>query len=455
MTVTAELLRRYDRPGPRYTSFPPATKFHEGVGNDAYGEHLGLASRIDAPLSFYSHLPFCGSRCLYCACNTVVTRKHEVVERYLNVLHREIRDVGGLLGERRGLRQLHLGGGTPTHLSPDELRELHGVITSQFEVLPDAEVAIEIDPRVTTPEHLEALYELGFNRLSLGVQDFTLEVQQAINRVQSFEMTRDLVILARQIGFDSINIDLIYGLPFQKPLTFCHNLELLMEIRPERVALYSFAWVPWLKKHQQALDPKNLPSPETKSELFASAIRELTRVGYVSIGMDHFALPDDEMAIAVQEKRLWRNFMGYTVNMAPDMVACGISAISDMAGGYFQNAKALKEYEGSVEGGNLPIERGYILTPDDRIRRHIITSLMCNFRVPIGEVEDRFAIVFAEKFAAELKELAPMVEDEFVEITDDAIDVVGDGRRFVRNVCMVFDPYLKEARDKPTFSRTV
>jgi oxygen-independent coproporphyrinogen III oxidase len=455
MEVSADLIRRYDRPGPRYTSFPPATRFHDGVGGEEYAEHLERASRMEAPLSFYAHLPFCENRCRYCGCNVVVTQEREVVERYLGLLHREIRDVASRLGSRRSLLQYHLGGGTPTQLSVEQLRALHGVIATEFEVMPGAEVAIEIDPRVTSGEQLEALREMGFNRLSLGVQDFTLEVQQAVNRVQPFEMTRDQVERARALGFDSINVDLIYGLPFQKPVTFCLNLERLLEIRPERIALYSFAYVPWLKPHQRALEEKSLPSPETKAELFACAVQELSDAGYVSIGMDHFALPDDEMAIAVERGVLWRNFMGYTVNRAPDQVACGMSGISDVAGGYFQNAKSLADYERIVEAGGLPVERGFLLTPDDVIRRHVITSLMCNNRLRISEIEDRFGLAFWKRFAPEREALAPLIDDGFVEISSDAIDVVGLGRRFIRNVCMVFDPALTDDPEKPSFSRTV
>ncbi|MEW6071991.1 MAG: oxygen-independent coproporphyrinogen III oxidase [Planctomycetota bacterium] len=455
MNITVELLKRYDRPGPRYTSFPPATEFHSGVGEPELAEHLERASRLEAPLSFYAHLPFCEERCLYCGCNVVITKRRDVLRRYLDHLYREIRDLAARLGERRRLSQYHLGGGTPTYLTPDELRELHGVITSEFTVEPAAEVAIEVDPRVTSEEHLAVLRELGFNRLSLGVQDFTREVQEAVDRVQSYESTRDQVALARRLGFESINIDLIYGLPFQKPLTFCRTLELLREIRPDRVAVYSYAHVPWIRGQQREIDPASLPGPETKMELFATAVRELTRAGYLSIGMDHFALPEDEMGRAVAAGKLWRNFMGYTVSHAPDMIGCGASGISDVAGAYFQNVKKLSRYEELVGAGRLPTERGCVLTRDDSIRRHVITSLMCNFTARIREIEDLHNIAFWEYFAKEREGLTPLIADGFVAIHPDRLDVVGIGRRFIRNVCMIFDPYLEKDGAEPRFSRTV
>ena len=455
MTVTAELLKRYDRPGPRYTSFPPATEFHDGVGVAEHAAHLERASQVDAPLSFYAHLPFCEDRCLYCGCNVVITKKRDVMQSYMQALYREIRDVAKRLGDRRRLTQYHLGGGTPTYSSPAELRELHEVITSEFTVEDDAEVAIEVDPRVTSEEHLVGLREMGFNRLSLGVQDFTLEVQEAVNRVQSFESTRDQIAFARSIGFQSVNVDLIYGLPLQKPETFRETLELLKGIRPDRVAVYSYAHVPWMKGQQRTIDPETLPAPETKLELFATAVTEMTNAGYVPIGMDHFALPEDDMGRAAKTGTLWRNFMGYTVNHAPDMIACGVSSISDVAGGYFQNVKKLSTYTKLVESGQLPVERGYILTPDDAIRRHLITSLMCNFTARIPEIEASFGIDFWDYFATERKDLQEMIDDGFVELHPDRIDVVGIGRRFVRNICMVLDPYLKKASDGPRFSRTV
>jgi len=454
--VTADLLRRYDRPGPRYTSYPTAVEFHEGVGAARYAEHLARAARVDAPLSFYIHLPFCEERCLFCGCNVVITRKREVVRRYLDLLVREIHDVAGRLGTRRRLSQYHWGGGTPTYLTPDEMRELQAEVFGEFAIDPGAEVAVEVDPRVTTPEHMAALCELGFNRLSMGVQDFTPEVQEAVNRIQSFERTRDLVALARRLGFASVNIDLIYGLPHQTPETFQRTLEQVVVIRPDRVAVYSFAHVPWLKGQQRKLDVEALPAPSTKIELFARAIDAFTGAGYLPIGMDHFALPEDELGRALADGTLWRNFMGYTVKHAPDMVACGVSGIGDVSGAFFQNRKVLHEYERAVEAGELPVGRGYVLTPDDHVRRYVITSLMCTFRVDVPEVERRFDVRFWEAFSRERESLRPFEADGFVRVAPERIEVVGAGRLFVRNVCMAFDAHLsKHAGEKARFSRTV
>jgi oxygen-independent coproporphyrinogen-3 oxidase len=456
-TVTADLIRRYDRPGPRYTSYPTAVEFHEGVGADVYAERLRRASEaVDDPIALYLHLPFCEERCLYCGCNVVITRKREVEEHYLKVLQREIRDVASRLGDRRKVRQYHWGGGTPTYLSPSEMRALQAVVTSELDVEPDAEVAVEIDPRVTTQEHLEAIRELGFNRLSMGVQDFTPEVQREVNRVQPYEDTRDLVERARALGFGSINVDLIYGLPLQNPVSFQRTLELVLQIRPERLAVYSYAHVPWLKVQQRRILEEHLPVPEVKFELIASAVRTFRQAGYLAIGMDHFALPEDELGRALEEGTLWRNFMGYTVRHAPDMVACGMSSIGDVAGAYVQNEKKLIRYEKAVEAGQLAVERGVVLSDDDKLRRHVITAIMCAFHLDFGAVEERFGIDFRSYFREELEALRPMQDDGFLHLHDDHLQVVEEGRLFVRNICMVFDAYLKRARDeKPVFSRTV
>lgn len=456
--VTADLIRRYDRPGPRYTSYPTAVEFHEGVDGTVYAEHLRRAAeRADDPLSLYVHLPFCEERCLYCGCNVVITRKRQVLQPYLDALHREIRRVAARLGDRRRVRQLHWGGGTPTYLTAEEMRDLHAVIASDFSFEEDAETAIEVDPRVTTREHLETLRDLGFRRLSLGVQDFTLEVQEAVNRIQSYEDTADLVATARELGFESLNLDLIYGLPHQNPETFRRTLEQVVEIRPERIAVYSYAHVPWLKVQQRRIMEETLPSPETKLELVASAFRTFSEAGYLSIGMDHFALPEDDLGRAVTNGTLWRNFMGYTVRHAPDMVATGMSAISDVDGAYFQNQKKLIRYQNGLDDGALPVERGVVLSDDDRIRRHVITALMCQLRLAKADVEKRFGIDFDDYFAGELQRLETFADDGFLNLGDDALEVRGTGRLFVRNLCMVFDPYLQQPApdDTPRFSRTV
>ncbi len=455
-SITAERIRLYDRPGPRYTSYPTAAELHPGVDTAVFDRHLRRAAEAhDDPLSLYVHLPFCAERCHYCGCNVVITRKRAVAERYLAGLERELRAVAERLGERRRLRQLHWGGGTPTYCTVEELRRLGTVIGDLFELEDDAEVAVEIDPRVTTVEQLEALRSLGFNRLSLGVQDFTPAVQEAVNRVQPYEETAALLGTARDLGFGSINVDLIYGLPRQTPETFAQTLEQVLRLRPERAAVYSYAHMPWLKVQQRRIREAELPSPAVKLALIAGAIDAFRGAGYRSIGMDHFALPEDELGRAVDNGTLWRNFMGYTVRQAPDLVGCGMSAISDIAGGLFQNETKLIRYQRAVDGGALATHRGFVLDREDALRRYVITSLMCRFAVDAADVETRFGVDFDATFLREREALAPLVDDGFVELADEGIRVVGDGRLFVRNVCMVFDTYLRGAETERRFSRTV
>lgn len=451
--TTAELVRRYDRPGPRYTSYPTALELHEGLGVDAYREALEQAGRRDGPLSLYVHLPFCEERCLFCGCHVVVTRHHEVAERYLGFLEKEITAVSALLGRGRRVTQLHWGGGTPTYLSPDQMRRLFGALRQRFAIDPDAEIAIEVDPRVTTPEHLETLRELGFNRLSAGVQDFSPDVQEAIGRHQTYAQAEALAVKARALGFTSLNLDLVYGLPRQTAASFEETLRTVTGLRPDRLAIYSYAHVPWLKGHQRKIDTEELPQAETKAALLSSAVRMLTAAGYVPIGMDHFALPDDELARAAREGGLWRNFMGYTVRRGNDLLGLGLSAIGDIDGTFFQNHRKLHAYERAAAEGGLTTERGYAPTPDDRLRRHVITELMCNFRLDRADVERRFGIRFDEAFARELGELGPLAEDGLVRIDAKGVTVLE--RLFVRNVCMVFDAYLGRHRGRPRWSRTV
>ena len=458
-TVTEETLRRFDKPGPRYTSYPTAVEFHEGVGEAAYRDRLGQASArgADAPLSLYTHLPFCEHRCLFCGCHVVITPHLEIGAKYLDYLKREIDLVAPLLAGRRTVAQLQWGGGTPTYFTPDQLSELFGHVRSHFDFQPEAEIAIEVDPRVTTHDHLDRLVELGFNRLSMGVQDLTPEVQEAITRGQTVEQTRDLIDHARKVGFtEGINVDLIYGLPRQRLETFEENLRQIIALRPDRVAVYSFAYVPWIKGHQKKLDEGELPSPDLKFKLYLTAMEHFLGAGYEPIGMDHFALPDDELAVAARQRRLHRNFMGYTVKPASDMVAFGVSGIGDVQRGYFQNEKKLSTYYEAIDGGRLPLSKGYLLDEDDRIRRYVITQLMCNFRLEKDKVTERFGVPFDDYFAASLKRLDEPLDAGFVEVSDDAVTVTDAGRLFVRNVCMAFDRYLDaKKQDKPIFSRTV
>lgn len=454
------LLKSYDRPGPRYTSYPTAVEFAESYTAESYTDRLEQANAAAAePLSFYVHIPFCDERCSYCGCNVVITKKHEIAVDYLERLYREIDLLAERLPDRRNLSQHHWGGGTPTYLSTTQMEQLHARITKHFDIEPGAEVAIEVDPRVTTREQIELLANLGFNRISMGVQDFDPQVQAAVNRNQSEAETKELYEVCRELGLASINLDLIYGLPYQTPASFQRTIESVIDMRPERIAIYSYAFVPWLKAHQKRMEVEKLPDPETKLRLFCIARELLMSAGYVQIGMDHFALPEDELARALSKHRLHRNFMGYTVKMGTDMVGVGVSSIGDVRASFAQNVKKLSTYYAAIDEGRFPIERGYVLNQDDVIRREVIMRLMCNFYLDLGEIESRFEIDFASYFATELAELAEddgPVSHGFLKMEADHLEVVGDGRLFIRNICMVFDRYLRTKKPgQRMFSRTV
>ena len=458
--TVASLLRQYDKPGPRYTSYPTAVEFNESFDEIGYRERLDAAAALTAqPLSLYVHLPFCEARCSYCGCMVIVTQKREVAARYLDYLEREIEMLASALGGRRRVVQHHWGGGTPTYLTPEQIRRLNDAVTRHFDIEQDAEKAIEIDPRVTTIEQLELLKALGFNRLSMGVQDFTREVQEAINRHQTEAQTRALYQQARELGFESINVDLIYGLPRQSLDAFRRTLDSVVEMGPDRVAVYSYAHVPWLRPHQKQIDASELPDAGLKFDLFGAAVEMFLAAGYRQIGMDHFARPDDELAVAAASKRLHRNFMGYTTRPAPDMLGLGVSAIGDVRGAFAQNHKKLPAYYEAIDRGRFPIDRGYALSEDDLIRRYVITELMCNFHVSRAAVTERFGVEFDRYFANELMRLSEQpgpVADGFLRLTPDAVEVTPRGRLFVRNICMTFDQYLPaHQQGRPVFSRTI
>ncbi len=459
--VTSELLKKYDRPGPRYTSYPTAVEFHDRFSADDYRRHLALANAAPAePLSLYIHIPFCEERCSFCGCHVIITKHKDRAAHYLDYLGTEIDMLAQALPDRRRLVQYHWGGGTPTYLSVEQMRALQARVRQHFTIDADAEVAIEVDPRVTTFEQVDALRELGFNRLSMGIQDFTPEVQAAINRHQGEAETRALYDYSRQAGFTSINVDLVYGLPKQTPATFAENLDSIIDMRPERVACYSYAHVPWIRGNQKGIDIEMLPPAEVKIELFATAMDRFRAAGYQQIGMDHFALPDDELARAVHKGTLHRNFMGYTVKPASDMLGVGISSIGDVRGAFCQNEKKISTYYAAITAGDFPVHRGFELSPDDHIRRYVITELMCNFVLKKGEVERRFDIRFDDYFAREMAELASgPLQEGFVEMTEGADGTMRAtplGQLFIRNICMIFDAYIqKQSGDKPVFSRTV
>jgi oxygen-independent coproporphyrinogen-3 oxidase len=431
------------------------------VGEGEYRKRLALAN-VDSksPLSLYAHLPFCEQRCGFCGCNVIITPHRDIAATYLDYLDKEIEMLAAALPDRRTVAQMHWGGGTPTYFEADQLARVFDRIHRHFRFTADAELGIEIDPRVTSRAHLQRLRSLGFNRLSMGVQDFAPEVQRAVNREQSYELTRDLVLEARAQGFSSVNIDLIYGLPFQTEEGFGQTLAKSLELRPDRVAVYSFAFVPWMRAHMKSLPDEGMPSPKVKLGLLAQAIDSFTGAGYKQIGMDHFALPGDELATAVDRRDLHRNFMGYTVQKTRDMVALGVSGIGEVQGAFIQNTKKLSTYSEAISQGRFPVEKGYALETDDMLRREIIASLMCNFRVDIPAIESRFGIGFKDYFAAEIRELTAVGSvstDGLVTVGEKELSVTPLGRLFVRNVCMVFDRYLRARLEgpAPVFSRTV
>jgi oxygen-independent coproporphyrinogen III oxidase len=453
------LIDKFDRPGPRYTSYPTAVEFSREFGREEYESRLRAADALgDAPLSLYCHLPFCEERCLFCGCHVIITRHHERADPYLDLLKREIRMVSERAPHRRKFAQLHLGGGTPTYFSASDLRGLVEDLLRHYEPLPGAEMAIEVDPRVTTLEHIDELAEVGFNRVSMGVQDFTPEVQERIHRIQSPEQTKALVDHARTRGYSGINIDLIYGLPLQTPESFEKTVERVIDIGVDRVACYSFAYVPWLQGHQKKLDESELPTRQVKMELFAIVRERLIGAGYEPIGMDHFARPDDELSRARREGRLRRNFQGYAVIPGDDVLGFGISAIGDVRGALVQNEKKLSDYAEIVSQGQLPASRGFLRTRDDAIRADVIHRLMCNFVIDVDEVERSWQLSFRDYFRTDLELLSAHVDEGLAVVDERAIRATPVGELFVRNLAMCFDRYMREKHaneTKPVFSRTV
>lgn len=457
-TVSLDLLRKYDRSGPRYTSYPTVPVWKEDVGPSQYEAALTAAAiRVDEPLAIYCHIPFCRKRCYYCGCNTVITNNASRVEGYANFIRHEIDTVTSHLGQRRNVSQLHFGGGTPTYLDPACFDRVLEKLSERFRFVDGAERSIEIDPRVTTEQHLAYLAQRGFNRVSLGVQDFDPRVQAAVGRIQSFEQVAGLIERCRALQFRGINIDLIYGLPLQSPETFANTLDLALRLRPDRIAVYSFAYLPKSMPHQSAIRAEELPTTETKYRLISMAIERFTGAGYRQIGMDHFALPEDELAVAQTDGRLHRNFMGYTVQSAPEMIGFGMSAIGYVDHTFFQTVSKLDSYENGIERDGLAIYRGLKLTDDDLIRQHLISALMCNFRLRFENLEAKFGVRFEEYFAEDATSLREFIEDGLLTLTPEEIQVTPQGRTFVRNIAMAFDAYLKDSGGPgtPTFSRTI
>ena len=457
MTFNRALVEKYDRPGPRYTSYPTAPQFHEAFAEDDYFQAADASNKapVPKPLSVYIHIPFCQSLCYYCACNKIITQKtHRAVE-YLDYLKREIAMQGRLFDKSRKLTQLHFGGGTPTYLTSEQLGEVMDALHDAFNMddSDSHEFSIEVDPRTISPERIHTLRQQGFNRLSFGVQDFDEKVQAAVNRIQSEQQVRDLIEAARAAKFKSISVDLIYGLPLQTVESFDATLSKIIALRPDRIAAYSYAHLPERVRAQRLIRPEDMPPPERKMELLELTIQRLTAAGYVYIGMDHFALPDDELTLARANGTLQRNFQGYSTHADTDLIGLGISSIGKVGDSYSQSVKLLSEYYARLDQNRLPVQRGYRLSADDVLRREVILALMCHNRVDFAPFEQKHGIVFRDYFADSLAQLAEMVDDGLVQILDDAIVLLPQGQLMMRNVAMTFDAYL--GKQNVRFSRTV
>ncbi len=449
-----DLVKKYDRPGPRYTSYPPATEFTEKVTVEDYKTKLLESNSRKTPLSLYFHIPFCESGCYYCGCNIIISRRKGIERPYLERVYREMDMLSELIDPERKVSQLHWGGGTPNYLDSDEIREFMEEIKKRFEFTEDSEISIEIDPRYATDDQLRTIKEVGFNRISMGLQDLDERVQRAVNRIQPYSLMVDIMRKLRDLGFESINIDLIYGLPYQTVDSFRKTVEKVIELDPDRVAVYSFAYVPWVKPIQKHIDPKTLPPPEEKLSILEMVVEEFQNAGYVYIGMDHFAKPEDELAVAQRKGELWRNFQGYTTRKGVELIGIGATSIGMLYDSYFQNYKTLREYNEAIDSGRLATFRGVILNEDDMIRREVIMDIMCNLGVSFKKIEDMFGIRFEDYFSEELENLKELEEDGLIEVKDRSIKVLPQGRLLIRNVAMVFDAYLKNKKELK-FSRTI
>ncbi len=457
-SVDIGLLRKYSGPGPRYTSYPTAPLFSPKFGPAEYRDAVQRTNTSDttSPLSLYFHFPYCDTLCYFCGCTMLVTNHRKQIAEYNDYLKKEIDMVAPSIGAHRRVIQLHWGGGTPSYLDPDEIRDIGLYIRSRFAFDEDIEAGVEIDPRGLTYDHMKALRESGFNRISMGVQDFDVRVQEAVNRVQPESITRDAVNWSRELGFSSINLDLIYGLPFQTLETFAETVDKVIDIAPDRLAVFNYAHVPWLKPHQKLILPETLPSTELKLEIFKMTIEKLVAAGYWNVGMDHFAKQTDELAIAQKNRTLYRNFQGYSTKAGCDLYGFGMSAIGQFHDSYQQNVKTVREYFDALDALRLPTHLGYTMTPDDHIRKDVIMKLMCDMELNKGEIEEAYALSFDEYFRDSLAKLGQFVSDGLVTLTKEKIVVHGMGRLVIRNIAMCFDAYIeKMMAEKPIFSKTV
>ncbi len=455
--IPADLMARYDVAGPRYTSYPTAPVWTDGFGPADHARALEASAASGRPLSVYVHLPFCESLCIYCGCNVVITKRREIAGAYVERVEREIAAVAARAGaDRRLTAQVAWGGGTPTYLAPDQIERLMACIRTHFPLAPDAEVGIEVDPRVTTREHVAAIARAGFNRISMGIQDFDEAVQVEIHRVQPYALTRDLVGWCRDAGLESVNVDLVYGLPLQTADRFGATIDRVLDLAPDRVSAFSYAHVPWLKPQQRKFDEKTLPRGAEKFEIFTRLVERLTDADYELIGMDHFARPGNELAEALRTGALWRNFQGFTTKAGTDLVGLGVTSISSFDDAFAQNAKELDDWSGDVDAGRLPTRKGLWLTPDDRMRRDVIQDVMCRYRFDPARVAAAHGIDPEQEFGALAPRLAEL-EDDGMLLREGELGFVltSRGRLFVRNVCMLFDAHLDPHAERPLFSRTV
>lgn len=454
--ITPELVQRYNRPGPRYTSYPTVPAWADVFTTIDYVNALDtVAQQPDEPLALYVHLPFCVERCHYCGCNATVTRHAHVVDTYLDRVEREISMVLEHLGRGRRVIEMHWGGGTPNFLDAAQTRRMHGFLAHHFNFAADAELSIEIDPRIASREQFELYAELGFQRVSLGVQDFDPAVQRAIGRIQPQEQTFAAYTASRDLGFASVNLDLVYGLPEQTEANFERTLAQLIELAPDRIATFAYAHVPWVRPNQKHVDTTNMPDAMLRMRLLHLAIERLEAAGYIWIGLDHFALPDDDLAVALQERRLHRNFMGYTARRIPHVLAFGMSAIGDLADTYVQNDAKLGNYQKAIDTGHLPVVRGHHLSSDDRLRRLVINHLMCNLELPQHLTLAEFGQTLDEALPEAMAQMETFIDEGWLAPQQDRLNVTPLGRFFLRNIAMTFDAYYDPAASKPLFSRTV
>jgi oxygen-independent coproporphyrinogen III oxidase len=456
--IDLELLKRFNRPGPRYTSYPTAPIFSNSFTDDDYITEINTTNVAgkDNDISLYAHFPFCEQLCYFCGCNMRVSHDRSLIKKYNEYLKREIAMIAARISPSRKLSQMHWGGGTPSYLTPAEIADVGAFIKERFELAHNIEASVEIDPRGLTEEHIVAFRGSGFNRISMGVQDFELSVQEAINRVQSEAISRQAVYWARQAGFESVNLDLIYGLPHQTLDSFAVTVDKVIDISPDRIAVFNYAHVPWLKKHQNLIKTEDLPSADDRLQILQMTIDRLTRAGYQYIGMDHFAKAGDELAVAQNNRTLYRNFQGYSTKAGCDVYAFGMSAISQFENIYAQNVKTVNEYFERIDAGRAATKVGYRMTRDDHVRKETIMQIMCHLSIDKRSIEARFGIDFDQYFVEDLPKLSEFVDEGLLEVTDERIQVAGQGKLIIRNIAMCFDAHLPQmTAEKPVFSKTV